>query len=42
MSPTFLRTCKCDEVSTVRSKYQQATEIERNAGSEPAKQVATL
>ena len=36
MSLTLLRTCESYEVSTVTTKYQQTTEIERNAGLEPA------
>ena len=36
MSRTLLRTCESYEVSTVTTKYQQTTEIEKKAGSEPA------
>ena len=36
MSLTLFRMRKCYEASTVRTKHQQTTEIERNAGPEPA------
>ena len=42
MGLTPLSTCECYEVLTVRTKYRQNTKIERNAGSEPALQEATL
>ena len=42
MCLTLFRTCKFYEVSTVRTKYQQTNEIERNADSEPASREATF